>query len=622
MKENRKNAWRRIVTAMALFVAVFLIRTTTAEAEEPAGYVVMSIEKLTLGQGFIMEPQEIPFYTGENLAQVTDRALREYASRDYLYTGNLSSNFYLSDIKDENRGNIENTMPAYIKKMADVLVKNNGLKPLQFEDTNDPEYLGEFDYFSQSGWMYSVQNVFPNVGAAGLAAADGQVVRWQFTLVGLGGDLGNSGMTIGESHPTMDKTDLMRTLAAIRNRQDLLDKENVRNAYEKCMTYAADMTAEEDAVAPFLDILKQAIGKNTITTLSLPDGAKASMETEFGTQETKIQAELPTWLKATVDGKNVNIVDVTWKCSNYQPKGPGEYIFVPVLPDAYTNYTLQCDLPQIKVTVKGVQGDVNGDGKATLQDISYMAASMGKSDRTDCDLNKDGVVNIKDFLLLKQILFTKNEAGEKTEEEAETGNGKIEAVFDKERYEANETAVVSVKIKQAKFDTFALNFRFDASEMEYRGLEITEGITPVENAVQEDGSLLCSGSSLNGVFDGETGDGIQIVSLRFTVLKAGKPDLKFVPSLLPAMEEKSYALLANGVYVQTTAYVKSPSGSESGEKTGDVNGDGEINLSDAILLLNKVTQGEEIDPMVGDVNADGKVNLQDAIKLLNLVTEG
>ena len=133
---------------------------------------------------------------------------------------------------------------------------------------------------------------------------------------------------------------------------------------------------------------------------------------------------------------------------------------------------------------------------------------------------------------------------------------------------------------------------------------------------------MCSGSSLNGVFDGETGDGIQIVSLRFTVLKAGRPDLKFVPSLLPAMEEKSYALLANGVYVQTTAYVKRPSGSESGEKTGDVNGDGEINLSDAILLLNKVTQGEEIDPMVGDVNADGKVNLQDAIKLLNLVTEG
>ena len=71
------------------------------------------------------------------------------------------------------------------------------------------------------------------------------------------------------------------------------------------------------------------------------------------------------------------------------------------------------------MTVKGVQGDVNGDGKATLQDISYMAASMGKSDRTDCDLNKDGVVNIKDFLLLKQILFTKNGAGEKTEEEAD-----------------------------------------------------------------------------------------------------------------------------------------------------------------------------------------------------------
>ena len=59
---------------------------------------------------------------------------------------------------------------------------------------------------------------------------------------------------------------------------------------------------------------------------------------------------------------------------------------------------------------------------------------------------------------------------------------------------------------------------------------------------------------------------------------------------------------------------------EANALLGDVNGDGVVNLSDAITLLNKVTAAEEIDASVGDVNGDGTVNLQDAIKLLNMIT--
>ena len=59
---------------------------------------------------------------------------------------------------------------------------------------------------------------------------------------------------------------------------------------------------------------------------------------------------------------------------------------------------------------------------------------------------------------------------------------------------------------------------------------------------------------------------------------------------------------------------------EANALLGDINGDGVVNLSDAITLLNKVTAAEEIDASVGDVNGDGTVNLQDAIKLLNMIT--
>lgn len=50
--------------------------------------------------------------------------------------------------------------------------------------------LSEFDYTTSSGWMYSVNGVFPNVSMGNYILKDGDVVRVSFTLVGLGADIG------------------------------------------------------------------------------------------------------------------------------------------------------------------------------------------------------------------------------------------------------------------------------------------------------------------------------------------------------------------------------------------------------------------------------------------------
>ena len=50
-----------ILLALLLTAAAVCGTVSTAyAADEPDGYVVMSVEKLTLGQGFIMEPQRVP----------------------------------------------------------------------------------------------------------------------------------------------------------------------------------------------------------------------------------------------------------------------------------------------------------------------------------------------------------------------------------------------------------------------------------------------------------------------------------------------------------------------------------------------------------------------------------
>lgn len=52
---------------------------------------------------------------------------------------------------------------------------------------------------------------------------------------------------------------------------------------------------------------------------------------------------------------------------------------------------------------------------------------------------------------------------------------------------------------------------------------------------------------------------------------------------------------------------------------GDANGDGKVNLKDAILVLKGINGGAAVDPTASDVNKDGKVNLKDAILVLKFV---
>ena len=56
-----------------------------------------------------------------------------------------------------------------------------------------------------------------------------------------------------------------------------------------------------------------------------------------------------------------------------------------------------------------------------------------------------------------------------------------------------------------------------------------------------------------------------------------------------------------------------------GKKKGDVNGDGEVNTTDAVMLVNSYVGGEggKISLSVADMNGDGEVNTTDAVMIIN-----
>lgn len=51
-------------------------------------------------------------------------------------------------------------------------------------------HLYEFDCGNQSGWMYEVNDEFPNYGCSGFEVKSGDAIVWCYTCEGLGTDLG------------------------------------------------------------------------------------------------------------------------------------------------------------------------------------------------------------------------------------------------------------------------------------------------------------------------------------------------------------------------------------------------------------------------------------------------
>ena len=53
--------------------------------------------------------------------------------------------------------------------------------------------------------------------------------------------------------------------------------------------------------------------------------------------------------------------------------------------------------------------------------------------------------------------------------------------------------------------------------------------------------------------------------------------------------------------------------------TGDINGDGEINVSDVTALINKILGSSTYSDAVCDINGDGEINVSDVTALINLI---
>lgn len=340
---------------LAVIAAICMLWIFPEHTPAATNEAVISVEKGTLGQGYIIEPTAVTLQSGDTVKTVTERVL-EANSRSALTTMNSTYGYYLQGISDPNRGAI--SISAFVQQM--ITAKNLSVN---VEDIKNAQYLNEFDYTPQSGWMYCVNNVYPEVGAASTKVSSGDVIRWQFTLVGQGQDLKEGDPSISASEK-LNRDNLYKTMAYIHKTSELMNRSDIRAAYVSCINVLGNLTSKKSDLTDYgtLNLAAQNIG--IISPVDFVVGeSNTSAKVSYGTPASDIT--FPTSLigqKNTISDTGINTINiwnVTWQCADYNPQKPGFYDFKPIFQLNEAKYILKTNasLPTYKVTVLKENGE-------------------------------------------------------------------------------------------------------------------------------------------------------------------------------------------------------------------------------------------------------------------------
>lgn len=191
-----------------------------AEEEVKPTKVVVSVEGQTLGQGFYIEPEIVTFdefidYWAQKGQTVTPDAVTAGGVLSYAlqkngtpmdYQESVSGPAYLATVKGVDKGYTD--LPQFLKDAGVVL-----------EEYDGDQDLSEHKYTSGSGWMYTEGNIMSDQAMGGHwfytfgspYEQNGEsyyVVRLQYTVDGLGADLGFDRSGVSYSYAAADKGQL------------------------------------------------------------------------------------------------------------------------------------------------------------------------------------------------------------------------------------------------------------------------------------------------------------------------------------------------------------------------------------------------------------------------------
>lgn len=378
------------------------------EAVKLIGSVTISVEKFTIGQGYAIEPMQVELYQNDSVASIVTRLLDEH---DMAYTlgpgASVESGFYLASITDGSDPNEPITPFDYI-----VEAINAEYGELSY--TRDGESLGEFDYTQQAGWMYSVNGAFPNYGASDYKTTskvnplkDGDVIRWQFTLWGLGTDIGGgfdgddaAGTFEGAYITIAERTAATSTVSDVNSNYSSWVGAN-RAAYDAAINAMTDLTLSEAELNAAIKPLRTMLAANKDEfNIILPYSAAANGHTIAAPATAKAGDDVTVTVTPNegyelyLGSLKANGVKLTKRGTSYTFVMPSEDVAITAI------FCEEGTGPKL------VLGDVSGDGVLNTIDVALLCRHlMGQAELSSdavalADMNEDGKVTIADAILL------------------------------------------------------------------------------------------------------------------------------------------------------------------------------------------------------------------------------
>ena len=212
---------KKLISLVLAFMIIFSASATFSaeDTKEFDGYVYMTVEKLTLDQGFVVEPVKVGYYKEDSLGDIAERCLGDKST----FKGDISQ-YYLEGVVDG--GNPENWSEKDIPTDIYNMLTKSGE---EITDRADENILQSYDFTQYGGWLFTVDNTGINAGAGsiklgedsskGYCYEEGSVIRLEYSLYGYGEDIGISYgyMPFETTNTFADRSELIAYVSEIKD---------------------------------------------------------------------------------------------------------------------------------------------------------------------------------------------------------------------------------------------------------------------------------------------------------------------------------------------------------------------------------------------------------------------
>lgn len=279
---------RLLSVVMALAMILSTMTVTFAQGTDTI-QVTMTIERLTIGQGFLVEPVTVEVNEGASVQDVLEKVAAEKNLTLDMPGG------YLNAISYADTGVIN--IPQSIQDMPSIDVDYGEYGKYHYDaptnsSTNslfeDNQKLGTGSYGELAGWMYSLNNSESSNGMDAQPVSDGDVVRIQFSVYAAGADLGfTSWYDNIESAKLANKDRLIQQVACV----------DAEGAYKDARAEAVEVLENYDAMQEEVDDALVKLGYEEPTTEQETTEAPTTQPTTTAVPTTTTEQETTTFTK-------------------------------------------------------------------------------------------------------------------------------------------------------------------------------------------------------------------------------------------------------------------------------------------------------------------------------------